>query len=92
MNDLDQPIPDAEMESRLMVATLVVLHEFSNIQLAAFNLAITLYGRVAEGTISFDIAKNYGLINANGSVPALEETKRAVAIVITQRVEDGKWL
>jgi len=86
-----EPVSDTEMERRLCAATAIALESFSNSEIAAFNLAITRFAKVAEANISFEKAKDAGLINEGGSVLALEETTRATAFVINQRMKAGTF-
>ena len=93
MNDnFNGILTDAEYERRLIAVTMIAVGNLSNQEIAAFNLAITGFGKVAEGNCSYAPALKAGLIKECGSVLALEKTKQATAVIINQRMRDGTFV
>ncbi len=93
MHTTDEAILDErDMDRRLMVVTILALQTFSSAELAAFNLAASWNGRVEKTNIAYNRCVESALVHREGHVLALEETKRALAVVITERIKAGTFV
>jgi hypothetical protein len=70
---------------------MLALESFSDQELAAFNLALNWPGHVPEGNCSYRPALKANLIREDGHAVALEEIKRAIAVVFNQRKDAGTF-
>lgn len=69
----------------------LALEKWPNIELAAANNALSFNARMNEKNMAFERAVNDGLVNADGSVSALEELHGALSYEICRRRDAGEW-
>jgi len=81
-----------DLEKDLLAVLVRGLDHFTSEELAAFNVAACLYGRVADGTLAYAKALECALIKPDGSIQAFTEMKRALAHVIKGRMEAGTFV
>jgi len=79
-----------EYRKTMISVELLTLRQFSNEELAAFNLAIQLYGRVQPENLSFEKAVRFKLIQDDGSLWDAETLKAACAIEVNDRHDRGE--
>lgn len=92
MNDFPNPnedITEQEHAKIMTVVELIALKTFDNDELAAFNIAIQLNGRVAKENKSFKKAVDFKLIKEDGNVWDIETLRTAAAIEVNRRIKEG---
>jgi hypothetical protein len=82
---------EQEYAKTMISVELVTLSGFSNEELAAFNLAVQLYGRVQRENLAFEKAVKFKLIKDDGSLWDAETLKTACAIEVNGRHDRGEW-
>ena len=82
---------EQEYKKTMTVTELIALRQFSNEELAAFNIAIQLYGRVQPENLSFEKAVKFKLIKDDGYLWDAETLKTACAMEVNARQDRGEW-
>lgn len=93
MSAMQQSTDDErDMERRLLAVTMFHLRKFSNAELAAFGMATISGCLVNQANIAYKPCLDAALIKQDGSIQALEETKRALARVTHDRMKAGTFV
>jgi len=80
-----------DVERRFVGVVRMALEAFENIELAAFNNAVTGWGRVEKENLAYKRAVDAALIEPSGSVHSPDLMKRALAGEIRRRVDAGTF-
>lgn len=67
----------------------LVLSHFPDAELHALNLGIEWESPLAKENISFNLAREYDLIDQRGNFRAIEELKLALTLTVNERARAG---
>ena len=82
----------AEELNKVLAAVMwLSLEHFNNQELAAFNIAVQLYGKVPPENISYQTALDMVLIKEDGTPHSLPELKVAASAEVNRRVKEGTF-
>jgi hypothetical protein len=82
---------EQQYERTMIAMALITLKQFENHELAAFNLAVQLYGRVQPENLAFKQAVDFKLIKEDGSLWDAETLKTACEIEVNERHARGDF-
>lgn len=82
---------ERDLERKLIIVTAITLRNFSNNEIAALNLAVTGWGRVAPENMAYKKSIKCALIRADGFVHDVWTMTRACAYEITRRMDAGTF-
>lgn len=80
------------MDVALTAVIALTISKMSNDILAASNLALTGFDRIAPENLAFETMKKAGLIQEDGKAVAKKELLSALTFEIDKRVRDGTFL
>lgn len=75
----------------LVAVTVMSLEKFPNDELAAFNLAASFTGHLPRENTAHARAVRCSLAKEDGSLPAIEELRQALAYEINRRTKAGTF-
>jgi hypothetical protein len=90
-DEIKTGMTEQEYKTTMTVVELVALKEFDNSELAAFNIAVQLYGKVAPENLAFKKALDFRLIKEDGYLWDIETIRTACAIEVNERSARGEW-